>query len=139
VHPGQVLEDLFLHGEKRRLVKAEITRSAAGDPPRHPPEHCDHRGAHGIRQKTQVREPGVESWADHARQSGPLQVGMVEEQPPVVAVDSLDRPPVLLHTTTGAPAPAIDTRAVKRPVQPGLLQFVRLHAHDATANAADAG
>jgi hypothetical protein len=132
MHPGQVLEDLFLHGQERRLVKAQVTRGVSGKPPRRPPEHRAHRPAHGVRDQSHILEPGVKSRADHARQAGPLQVGVVKEQPPVIAVDGLHRPPVLLDPAPRAPAPAVNTRAVKRPAQPHLLQLMRLYAHDAT-------
>ncbi len=133
MHRRLVLEDLFLHGEERRLVKAEITRGAPGQPPRCLPEHRDQRPAHGVGEHCQVPEAGVKGRADHARQASPLQVGVLDEQPPVVNVDSLHRPPVLLHPPPGVPAPALNTRVVKRPPEPDLLQLVCLHAHDATA------
>ena len=132
MHSGQILEDLFLHGEERGLIEAEVTRGVPGQPPRCPPERRDHRPAHGVREQAHVLEAGIEGRADHARQAGPLEMGVLEEQPPVIAVDGLDRPPVLLYPAARAPAPAVNTRAVKRPAQPGLLQLVRLHAHDAT-------
>jgi hypothetical protein len=135
VHHRLVLEDLFLHGQERRLVKAEITGGPPGQPPRCPPERRDHRSAHGVREHSQVPESGIKGRADHRRQAGPLQIGMLGEQPPVVAVDSLHRPPVLPHSPPRAPAPALDTRAVQRPPQPGLPQLACLHAHDATTPA----
>ena len=135
VHHRLILEDLFLHGQERRLVKAEITGGTPGQPPRCPAERRDHRFAHGVREHSQVPEAGVKSRADHGRQASPLQVGVLDEQPPVVAVDSLDRPPVLPHSPPRAPAPALDTRAVKRPPEPGLPQLACLHAHDATTPA----
>ena len=135
VHHRLVLEDLLLHGQERRLVKAQITRGVPGQPPRCPPERRDHRPAHGVREHSQIPEAGVKSRADHGRQASPLQVGVLDEQPPVVAVDRLDRPPVLLHPPPRVPAPALDTRAVQRPPEPGLPQLACLHAHDATTPA----
>jgi hypothetical protein len=135
VHHRLVLEDLFLHGQERRLVKAQITRSAPGQPPRCPPEYRDHRLAHGVREHSQIPEAGIKSRADHGRQARPLQVRVLDEQPPVVAVNRLHGPPVLLHPPPRVPVPALDTRAVQRPPEPGLPQLACFHAHDATTPA----
>ena len=78
VHRRLVLEDLFLHDQERRLVKAQITRRAPGQPPRCPPERRDQRPAHGIREHSQVPEAGVKCRADHGCQTSPLQVGVLE-------------------------------------------------------------
>jgi hypothetical protein len=51
---------------------------------------------------------------------------MLDGQPPVVAIDRLDRRAVLRDAAGGEPAVALDPRVLERAVQPELLELVRV-------------
>jgi hypothetical protein len=52
---------------------------------------------------------------------------VVDEQLPVVVVDSLDRAPVLGEPELGTPGIPLDLGALERAIEQGFLQYVGFH------------